>query len=247
MPFLVDSVTMALAELGIGVHVLGHPVVPITRDKGGKLTGGRRGRTRIADASGDRPPGRRMTIAAHRGRASARCSTTCARSSPTGTRCATRCSQVAEETARRAHAGDRRRAAREAQEFLRWAADDHFTFFGYREYEVAKKGGDEVLCAVEGTGLGLLRGKEVGQAAPAEVAGRALHAAVGLGRRADPDQDQCALHACIAPATWTTSACWRSTPTASRSPSSASSACTPRAPTTAAPGTSRWCASATNT
>ncbi|MFH7416623.1 glutathione S-transferase family protein, partial [Pseudomonas syringae group genomosp. 7] len=25
---------------------------------------------------------------------------------------------------------------KEAQEFLRWAADNHFTFFGYREYRV---------------------------------------------------------------------------------------------------------------
>ncbi|HOU65521.1 MAG TPA: NAD-glutamate dehydrogenase, partial [Thermomonas sp.] len=37
MPFLVDSVTMALAEMGIGVHVLGHPVIRIRRDKAGKL------------------------------------------------------------------------------------------------------------------------------------------------------------------------------------------------------------------
>lgn len=37
MPFLVDSVTMALADLGIGVHVLGHPVVSISRGRGGKL------------------------------------------------------------------------------------------------------------------------------------------------------------------------------------------------------------------
>src|SRR3546814_18754542 len=37
MPFLVDSVTMALAEQGIGVYVLGHPVVTITRDRAGKL------------------------------------------------------------------------------------------------------------------------------------------------------------------------------------------------------------------
>ena len=39
MPFLVDSVTMALADMGIGVHVLGHPVVALARDKSGKLTG----------------------------------------------------------------------------------------------------------------------------------------------------------------------------------------------------------------
>jgi glutamate dehydrogenase len=35
----------------------------------------------------------------------------------------------------------------EAQEFLRWAADDHFTFLGYREYEVVAGDGDAVLRA----------------------------------------------------------------------------------------------------
>src|SRR5690606_24047249 len=52
----------------------------------------------------------------------------------------------------------------EAQEFLRWAASDHFTFLGYREYDVVKKGGSELLCPVEASGLGLLRGKEKGKA-----------------------------------------------------------------------------------
>src|SRR3546814_9404469 len=52
---------------------------------------------------------------------------------------------------------------REAQEVLRWTAEDHFTLFGYREYEVKKKGKEEILCAVEGSGLGLLRAKEVGK------------------------------------------------------------------------------------
>src|SRR5205085_1658719 len=33
----------------------------------------------------------------------------------------------------------------EAQEFLRWAADNHFTYFGYREYEVKGKTGQEML------------------------------------------------------------------------------------------------------
>src|SRR5690606_24293583 len=49
---------------------------------------------------------------------------------------------------------------KEAQEFLRWAADDHFTFFGYREYKVQKHGKDEVLAAVPGSGMGLLRGDD---------------------------------------------------------------------------------------
>jgi glutamate dehydrogenase len=37
MPFLVDSVTRAMAEQGIGVHVLGHPVMAIGRVMAGKL------------------------------------------------------------------------------------------------------------------------------------------------------------------------------------------------------------------
>ena len=52
----------------------------------------------------------------------------------------------------------------EATELLRWLADDHFTFLGYREYVLddstrrADDGrGPERLVAVAGTGLGILR------------------------------------------------------------------------------------------
>ncbi|MEU7167018.1 NAD-glutamate dehydrogenase [Streptomyces morookaense] len=50
----------------------------------------------------------------------------------------------------------------EARELLRWLAADHFTFLGYREYELTKvgteQGGEEdTLSAVPGTGLGILR------------------------------------------------------------------------------------------
>jgi glutamate dehydrogenase len=39
-------------------------------------------------------------------------------------------------------------------ELLKWLAHDHFTFLGYREYVLV----DDTLTAVEGTGLGILRG-----------------------------------------------------------------------------------------
>ena len=42
----------------------------------------------------------------------------------------------------------------EARELLRWLADDHFTFLGYREYQLTD---DDSLSAVPGTGLGILR------------------------------------------------------------------------------------------
>ena len=47
----------------------------------------------------------------------------------------------------------------EACELLEWLADDHFTFLGYREYMLARRddGTSDVLRAVPGTGLGILR------------------------------------------------------------------------------------------
>ena len=43
------------------------------------------------------------------------------------------------------------------QGFLRWLADDHFTFLGYREYRLDTVDGEDVLRVVPGSGLGILR------------------------------------------------------------------------------------------
>jgi glutamate dehydrogenase len=47
----------------------------------------------------------------------------------------------------------------EAAEFMRWLADDHFTFIGYREYRLVDDPatGEPALGVVPGTGLGILR------------------------------------------------------------------------------------------
>ncbi|GAA4990529.1 NAD-glutamate dehydrogenase [Yinghuangia aomiensis] len=47
----------------------------------------------------------------------------------------------------------------ETWELLRWLTEDHFTFLGYREYDLVTEedGGEDILRAVPGTGLGLLR------------------------------------------------------------------------------------------
>ncbi|MEO7939344.1 MAG: NAD-glutamate dehydrogenase domain-containing protein, partial [Burkholderiaceae bacterium] len=160
MPFLVDSVTMALAEQGIGVHVLGHPVVSIQRDKAGKVQEVGEGvpeslmHLEIDRQSTDAMP--RIQKALQTVLADVRAIVR------DWSQMHGKMVQVAEELgARTLPVGDAGR--KEAQEFLRWAAGDHFTFLGYREYEVVRKGGDEVLCAVEDSGLGLLRGKETGK------------------------------------------------------------------------------------
>ncbi|MCA1713617.1 MAG: NAD-glutamate dehydrogenase, partial [Gammaproteobacteria bacterium] len=160
MPFLVDSVTMALAEHGIGVHVLGHPVVQFARDKAGRLT-----------AVGEGTPESLLHLEIDRQSPEAMAAIeTAVRKVLEDVRVIVRdweamrakMIEIAEALPQRtmpvSEAGKR-----EAQEFLRWAASDHFTFFGYREYKVRKQGAGEVLCAVEDSGLGLLHGKDVGK------------------------------------------------------------------------------------
>jgi glutamate dehydrogenase len=45
----------------------------------------------------------------------------------------------------------------EARAFLEWVEDDNFTFLGYREYDLTTQNGEDALCAVQGSGLGILR------------------------------------------------------------------------------------------
>ncbi len=56
-------------------------------------------------------------------------------------------------------AGYPAREATDTVTFLRWMAENHFTFLGYREYTLASDhdGTGDVICADLGTGLGLLR------------------------------------------------------------------------------------------
>jgi glutamate dehydrogenase len=157
MPFLVDSVTMALTEQDIGVHVLGHPVVAIKRDKAGKLLSVGEGEPEsLMHLEIDRLDAETMSKVQKAVEAVLADVRAIVRdwSEMRG-----RMLEVSEHIAERrlpvTEAG-----RREAQEFLRWAADNHFTFLGYRQYEVVKKGGEEVLSAVEGSGLGLLSGTD---------------------------------------------------------------------------------------
>ena len=163
MPFLVDSVTMALADMGIGVHVLGHPVVQINRDRTGKLLAVGEGDSEslihmeIDRQSGDELDAIHAAVSAVLDDVR----TAVADWAPMREKML----QVAANLATRPlPVSDGERS--EAQEFLRWVASDHFTFLGYREYKVRKRGGDRVLAAVEDSGLGLMRGKEAGVPRP---------------------------------------------------------------------------------
>jgi glutamate dehydrogenase len=65
----------------------------------------------------------------------------------------------------------------EAEALLRWLADGHFTFLGYREYDLEDGPDGMALRAVAGTGLGILRHDQAGSksfaALPPQVRARA--------------------------------------------------------------------------
>ncbi|MBB1089226.1 NAD-glutamate dehydrogenase [Lysobacter sp. SG-8] len=160
MPFLVDSVTMRLAELGIGVHVLGHPVVECSRDRKGKLLAIGEGQPEslmhleIDRQAADEMPRVEQAIASVLDDVRAIVDDWQAMRA--------KMLDIAEGFDRRTVPADPA-GREEAQAFLRWAADNHFTLLGYREYEVVRQKGVEVLRAVADSGLGLLRGGDLGK------------------------------------------------------------------------------------
>lgn len=163
MPFLVDSVTNTLVEKGIGVHALIHPVLQASRDKTGKLIELGEGKDESVihveidrlDSADAKALEKMLTDVLADVRASV----------SDWPKMRIKMEEAAEALVK--HPGPVPMAAlEEAQEFLRWAADNHFTFLGYREYRVEKRGREDMLVAVDGTGLGLLRDEDASKPRP---------------------------------------------------------------------------------
>ncbi|WP_125077400.1 NAD-glutamate dehydrogenase domain-containing protein [Pseudoxanthomonas sp. SGT-18] len=181
MPFLVDSVSMALADMGVSVHVLGHPLVRIERDRAGKLVKVGEGKPEsLMLLEIDRQPPEAMGAIEQRvAQVLAEVRAVVADWGLMRDRMQTLADDLA---TRRMPVDDANR--REAQEFLRWAANDHFILFGYREYRVLRQGGEDVLAPVEGTGLGLMRGRD--SSAPRPVRTLAAHGLSESGAAVEP-------------------------------------------------------------
>ncbi|GIX35649.1 MAG: glutamate dehydrogenase [Lysobacteraceae bacterium] len=155
MPFLVDSVSMAIAQNEAQVHAILHPVVRCQRDPAGHLLGIRpEGQPESLmhieiDRQAEVEDVRRFEQAIQGALSDVRvCVRDWARMREKMQQCAERLASA------RLPISEEDRA--EVIEFLRWVADDHFTFLGYREYEVVEADGEKVLRAVDGSGLGLL-------------------------------------------------------------------------------------------
>ncbi|GAA1548526.1 NAD-glutamate dehydrogenase [Dactylosporangium maewongense] len=166
MPFLVDSVTSALSSRNIDVNMLVHPLVVVRRAPLGALE-----RVRVGVEPEDAAPGdiveSWIRIEVDRIRAEADLEEL--RNGLAGVLDDVR-EAVEDWPKMRMQAlalADQLGGARlpvpdkdvtDSVELLRWLVDDHFTFLGYREYRLVKgDGGEELLEAVLGSGLGILR------------------------------------------------------------------------------------------
>ena len=155
MPFLVDSVRMALAQFGATLHQIAHPVMRVSRDAAGQLQGlGEGAAESLMYLEIDRQADAEAMAAIE---AALRAALGDVREAVSDWEVMReKMLRIADEFDTRPMPVDG--ASRlEAQAFLRWAADNHFTFLGYREYEVTA---DRQLAAVSGSGLGLMRGKD---------------------------------------------------------------------------------------
>ncbi|GGV61968.1 NAD-glutamate dehydrogenase [Streptomyces massasporeus] len=164
MPFLVDSVTNELTRQGRGIHVVIHPQFVVRRDVTGKLI-----EVLSTPPTGDLPHDAHVESWIHveidreTDRADLKQITADLLRVLSDAREAVEDWGKMREAAIRLAEGlpDEPIPAdlpgpqvEEARELLRWLADDHFTFLGYREYQLRE---DDSLAAVPGTGLGILR------------------------------------------------------------------------------------------
>jgi glutamate dehydrogenase len=166
MPFLVDSVNAALMAEGVDVHLLIHPLVVVRREPLGQL------REVLADVEPDEAgPGdlveswmhlevdriREPDLLDGLRRDLIRVLTDVREAVEDWPKMRTRALALADELAS-ASLPVPDKDITDSIELLQWLGNEHFTFLGYREYELSTNAdGDPVLAAVMGTGLGILR------------------------------------------------------------------------------------------
>ena len=159
MPFLVDSVAMALTRRGSAIHVFVHPIVKVRRDDEGRLLEVL-GRTAEGlaeslihveiDRQAEHASLDELAAELQRVLADVHAAVADWRAMRERVR------EIVAELDERPPPVSPDDLA-ETQALLEWIDDDHFTFLGYREYELETRGGEDVLLSVPGSGLGILR------------------------------------------------------------------------------------------
>ncbi|HYN66310.1 MAG TPA: NAD-glutamate dehydrogenase [Ornithinibacter sp.] len=169
MPFLVDSVTGALVNAGIDIHLIVHPQLVVSRDAVGELekvvprdVTGKKIKVAVGELaeswmllSIDRESDEERRALLER---TVRDVLEDVRQSVEDwPKMRSRCLVLAAELEGSPPQGIDADETALAIRFLRWMADDHFTFLGFRDYTLRQSGDGEYIAPVTGSGLGLLR------------------------------------------------------------------------------------------
>ncbi|HEU4675323.1 MAG TPA: NAD-glutamate dehydrogenase [Motilibacteraceae bacterium] len=167
MPFLVDSVTAELSRQGRAIHLVIHPTFAVQRsvtgdlqhidctDETDQLRAGGAGVESWMHVEIDRETDREeLDVVAADLQRVLRDVREAVEDWEKMQEAAVR---VADELSEEPPTSVRPAEVAEAVELLRWLADEHFTFLGYREYALETVDGVDALRAVPGTGLGVLR------------------------------------------------------------------------------------------
>ncbi len=157
MPFLVDSITAEINRRDLSVHLVIHPVVPVTRDAGGAATalgdgGGRESFMHIEiDAQGDQAQLDSIRAGVENVLSDVRACVA------DWKQMLARVREVIDGLAKAPPAGRPAGEIATARDFLSWLADNNFTFLGYREYGYQGEGPSFRSVVDETRGLGLAR------------------------------------------------------------------------------------------
>ncbi|HET7475596.1 MAG TPA: NAD-glutamate dehydrogenase [Dermatophilaceae bacterium] len=171
MPFLVDSVTAELSRRERAVHLVIHPQLVVSRDAAGQLRE-ILGVDAVSDID-EAPPEFGTVVESWMHVEIDRMSDEPARAELAEAlvgvlsdvrdavqdwpKMRVQCDRTAADLAAHPPKGLDAETVALGRRLLEWLAEDHFTFLGYREYVLDVRGGEDVLIAVPGSGLGLLR------------------------------------------------------------------------------------------
>ncbi len=161
MPFLVDSVSMAVNRLGLALHSVIHPVFRIWRGRDGGIA--------RVDVAGATPGDGASQLASFIHFEVDRCGDAAKLDALRGdivrvlgdVRASVedwpKIVEIAKATSKDLKARETGADEVEARAFIDWMVADHFTFLGQRDYALIEHDGGYALRGVEGSGLGILR------------------------------------------------------------------------------------------
>ncbi|MEE8338824.1 MAG: NAD-glutamate dehydrogenase, partial [Xanthomonadales bacterium] len=165
MPFLVDTVTLTLSEMKLGVHLIVHPVFRFKRDTLGKLTAlYRKEKKGPGKLQGQAESIMQFQVDRKTRPEDLEIIESRLKAAFNGVRRAVSDWRAIEQQARDATRkmpdwapGVDKKLMQESREFMQWLLADNFIFLGVRDYVVEKRNNRYRLNLVTGSGLGILR------------------------------------------------------------------------------------------